>query len=239
MNVNKRNAVLQFQPIAPAVVGISTPIEINIEAFAKLYTINGSYLTPRLINETSNELLVTPATLSLIDVDVPNRFVLLSTNTYTHNNMSIMTFYDTKYNDMFVIPSLELYNTIPYIDAVMLRIGANGINFSGIAGDKMPVAPNTGYDIKASIAALYTRVGKKDNGGYLETILDPTYRLAEPGLHPSALLNFGLPSAMFTTLGFSAQMNVFGYSSILERDVIKAGIQPLEDVGYLVADINF
>jgi len=164
------------------------------------------------------------------------RFTLLSSNVAPHSELGYMVYYDKKYNDIIVIPSLELYKSMSYLNNQILTILGYGVNFSGVAGDKLP-ALNPLYDVKSTLAGLTNYVKNQARGVYYERMVTPTLNYSSASISPVLLINFGTPLTMFPVLNFVTDINVFGYDSLFTNNPQHLGNQKLQDIGTLVVGI--
>jgi len=164
------------------------------------------------------------------------RFTLLASNVTPHSELGYMVYYDKKYNDIIVIPSLELYRSMSYINNQILTISGYGVNFSGNAGDKLPTL-NPLYDIKSTLANLTTSVKNQVRGVYFESMVTPTLNYSSASISPVLLINFGTPLTMFPVLNFVTDINVFGYDSLFTNSPQHLGNQKLQNTGTLVVSI--
>lgn len=236
MNINRRKGVITL-PTTPAV---KISIDVLIDTWARLMTADVDLITNNSILSNSNTELVagTKATITLDDVDpaVLGRFTLASANKFPHTDLDVMVFYDHKYSDYFVVPSLEIYKAMTYLAAVPIQVRAYGVNFSGKPGGTVPVPVFT-QDITAEIVKLPRDVNTVKRDGYYETMLTPTLNHQANSSTPTALLNFGTPATLFTTLNFSVDMCVMGYDSLFQWTPISVGNQVLVNAGTLVVPL--
>ena len=221
---------------------ITAQIEIPVSASHKLMFMDAAYLTNRVIVESGNKEMVgsavySPATVTLSDPKLAGRYVLIARNDMPHTNMEYCIYYDSKYKDILVMPSLEIYANMPYLKAVKMNISAISVSFGGDVGDDDVPLPNAGYAVKSTLASIANMNNEKRNGLAYENMLTPTLNFSTPSMYPTAMINFGLPSQMFPKIGFSAKMTVFGYSELTQYEAIDAGIQPIQDSGYLVVPL--
>ncbi|MDQ6990809.1 MAG: hypothetical protein Q9M11_03655, partial [Mariprofundaceae bacterium] len=232
MNINKRTAVMTLP------TGQAATLAIEVTCYKKLMFMDTNYLTPRIIVESSNlELAVgTASKVVVTDPAMVGRYLLLSTNMAPHNNLEYAVYYDNKYGDILVIPTLETYASMPYINSSNLTIAAYAGNFSGTSGDRLPT-PNTGYNVKSTLAEVAKYTNNQSKGVYYQKLVTPTLNYSSTSIYGTLLVNFGTPALMFPTLGFVTDINVFGYDSLFESNPQHLGKQPIVNTGTLVLEL--
>jgi hypothetical protein len=216
-------------------------VEITVESYIKLSFAEPAYITARTIQSNPNIELTTPTIVVLNEnanaaAPVANRFSLVSRNESVATRLQYSVYYDVKYSDLIIIPSLETLLNMTYIQDTVLKISAYGLNFSGLPGGKVPT-PNTGYAVSSDLLLLSRQVGKIDHGGYMERMVNGQVNMRTGGLNPSVFINFGLPSAMFTPIGFVADINMLTYSSLFDRSLVNLGNQVVVDGAHIIAEL--
>jgi len=230
MHVTKRTVTLTL------VNGTMATVNIMLKTHKMIMSIDTDHLVAKTVIETPNSELVTPSTITIADPTLAGRFTLLSSNEAPHSGLGYMLYYDNKYNDIIVIPSLEIYKSMSYLNNQMLTISGYGVNFSGISGDKLP-ALNPLYDIKSTLANLTNYVKNQVRGVYFERMITPTRNYSSASVSPILLINFGTPAMMFPVLDFVTDINVFGYDSLFTNSPQQLGNQKLQNIGTLVVSI--
>ncbi len=230
---NRRSAILTNSGVNPA----SADINIVIESYTKLMVVNDAYLTPRIIMSNPNIEITAPTTQTLTDPIIANRFILVSRNNAPNSDMEYSIYYDTKYSDMFVIPSLEVYNNIDYIGSLAIEVGAYGLTFSGDDKTTVPALALGVLPVNSVMANIASYVNKQSKGMYYEHMITPTYNFSSTCMYPSLYIDFGLPSALFQALGDIVDINVVGYNSLFSTDIKYLGKQKLANIGRIVAEL--
>jgi len=236
MLLKQRSAVLTL-PAVGAALPVTATIDIRVEEWTKFIFADTTHLTNTSVVSNPNTELVTPATITITDPAVLGRYVLLSTTMFSHSRMPVMVYYDNKYNDVFILPSLEIYSAMSYLSAKNFSVSAYGVNFSGVAGDKVPVV-NTGVDIRADIWQL-ARPATSNKAGYVEIMLTANTNFNNASTNATVGLNFGPVGALFATTGFIADINILGYNSLFEWQVVSMGKQKVTPLGSLMVELPF
>jgi len=231
MNITERRGIVTLAN------GATTPLIVTLTKHTPIELVSGAYLTSRVLMTRPDINIATPITMTVTDAALPGRFVLVSRNNIPTNDLETMLFYDTKYGDMFYIPTLALYETSTYIAASVIDVDGIGINFSGNAGDRMP-APVLGAVVNYDAIILAAQVGKTQKGGYMERMVTGTTNLNATSAYPSNYIRLGIPSAFFGVLPVTpVDVNVMGYRSIFELSTITLGKQVLSDVDEMLVKI--
>lgn len=235
MKITKRTGMIKLT------TGEEINIEMNISAWYPIKIIDTDYLAAKTIAGLSNvnKQVATPATTSItdagFDADPTLRFKLVAWHTAPHTKMEYMIFHDAKYKDLILIPSIELYKSMVIAKGHRITVSGYGINFSGledIASD-IPV-PNLAADIKSSIVQLSNRLNTRM---IYEEMITATLNFSTSAMSPVLVVDFGLPSNMFASIDFYAQINLFNYDSPTEHGYIKLGDKKLLDNGHLIVEI--
>jgi len=234
MKVTQRNMTVTM-PIIGTVVPVSTVV-VNLTTFNKLMVVDPAILTKGAVLSAPNLEIATPSAVVLSDPNFATRFVTIARHVAPHNLLEYTIVYDNKYNDMFIIPSLEPYQGMPYIASTPIRLDGYGVNFTGDPGSKIP-AVNPAYIVNGELVNVPKYTGVTGRGRYYEKLITTNNNLGSPSVAPSYFINFGLPSAMFTTIGFPAQINILGYSSLFEWGPVDMGIQTMSDVGNIIVEL--
>ena len=231
MNITQREAVLTL------LSGVSTIVKIKVTAYTPLTFIDQAYLTPRIITTNPNIELTTPTTVVLSDYgNIANRFTLISRSSIPTNDMEYMLYYDAKYSDIIAIPSLSLFENSPYIAAAPIELVATGINFSGKEGDTVPTL-NTALPVNVLMVGLANSVERFNKGGRFRKTITTGNTLSTSSLYPKTFIDFGLPSAMFTNINFTADINIYYCDSLYHGGSMAFGKQNIVDGGTLIVDL--
>jgi len=219
-------------PAPPLVI----PMEIRVEEWTKFMVIDTAHLTNSTLVANPNTELTAPASVVLSDPALAGRYLLVATTKFAHSDMEVMVYYDNKYKDIFVLPTLDIYRTMSYLSAKTMRVHAYGVNFTGKEGDTVP-SINFYQDIRAAAWKLPRPAGSVTKGGYSEHVITQNLRYSSSSTIPTFGLDFGTVGTLFPTLGFVADIHVFGYNSLFEWSAMSAGKQKVTNVGSIIVEL--